>query len=150
MAKGGKGAGPQFSSLGDMFDGGGAGASGGAFKGHNGFTNAIAAIGNGLRGGVQGNQPAPAVPERQSMAPPSMPPRPAMPQMPSQQPAAPRWGGEATGPHGPASPGPAQGPSMPYPGVELSDQYLSNLRMRANQGDASALEMLQRYEQRTL
>lgn len=150
MAKGGKGAGPQFSSLGDMFDGGGAGASGGAFKGHNGFTNAIAAIGNGLF-----NQPsAPQTSARPQARP--MPRRQSsgvtMPG-PMQGPSAlgPEQGPMMPGPtQWPTMPGAAQGPMMPYPGAELSDPYLASLRMRANQGDASAMEMLQRYDQQRL
>lgn len=144
MAKGGQtGSGPKFDGLGDMFNGGGAGASGGAFKGHNGFTNAMAAIGNGLSGQQPQQEGGQQIP---------MPPRPAMPQMPQQQPQAPqqpaqRQWGESTGPHAPSSPGPAQGPLMPYGQTEISDDYIQRLIQRANQGDQQAAQLLSRYDQ---
>ncbi|MDE4176367.1 hypothetical protein PXK01_19600 [Phaeobacter sp. PT47_59] len=142
MVKGGQmGGGPKFTGLGDMFDGGGAGASGGAFKGHNGFTNVMAAIGNGLKGMQPENgATSPFKPQQKSQIAP--PPRPAMPQMPEQ----PRFG-EGTGPHSPDVYRAPQGPLMPYGETEITDDYLSRLIQRANQGDETAMQLLQHYDQ---
>lgn len=143
MAKGGQmGGGPKFNGLGDMFDGGGAGASGGAFKGHNGFTNAIAAIGNGLKGMQPESGGTPPFMPQQQFQPMAPQPRPAMPQMPEQ----PRFG-ESTGPHSPDVYRAPQGPLMPYGQTEISDDYISRLIARANQGDETAAQLLRHYDQ---